>query len=301
MTCKKNNPGNPCCSTVGCTGCCISHIKINLATPNNPADGVSFGSIEWDVVTQPATIKTNELVLGVMKEVCRQTFNCPINLLICDSTYAIAKFPFTNRNITATGTYYYYHSPGSSGDNINFTGTETWIENLYITSAQLTLAKTNTHIKTIITGTAILEYIRFPTPGSVSEHIDDLGTYLYTVNHTTNYTTGICLTPNYPCPCLNSIEEYYPGNLYTGRINGYSPGLDTGWIESNCSSIPVTATTNRIFSEYNSNPTITNRCRIPISKTRIIGGGFTGGDSFNYNYNPWIAYFCKDNLTLTTC
>ncbi len=300
MGCRKNSPGKPCCS---CDGCCLSNIKIELALPNDPDDGDSLGVIEWDVATQPTIVRTNEVVLGTLQEVCRQTFIAPSSTLVCGSTYAVSVINTLNRVIACSGRYIIFS--GSSASRVDFVGSETWVENVVIYTTQLVLSRTLTHIRVQVTGTSDQEYVRFPTPGSVSTFFDVSCATISTVNHSANYTTGLCESARTNCTAFDSSFAYFPGGLFAGDVLGYAPSLDTGWVLADCSSIPTTPTSSNIYAEYNGNTGITDRCRIPASKTKIAGipssYDLCPGDTWDYSFNPWVSYFCKDVLTLTTC
>ena len=307
MGCKKHSPGKPCCQ---CEGCCLSHIKIEVAVPNDPVDGASLGFVEWDVATQPTIVRTNEVVLGTMQEVCRQTFVAPTSTLVCGSTYAVKLFNTLNRVIPCSGQYHL--SLGTATQRLDFTGSETWLENLIISTAQLVLSRTQTHIRVEVSSTGILEYVRFPTPGSVSNFYNASCATTFTINHSDSYTTGLCEATRTNCPAFDLIYAYFPGSLVAGSISGllqvYTPSLDTGWVLANCGSIPTTPIapfTSKLFKEYNSNESITDRCRIPASKTKTAGIPSSyepcPGDAWGYAYNPWRLYNCKDVLTLTGC
>ena len=306
MACRKNSPGKPCC---GCAGCCLSHIKIDLAVPNDPEDGESLGFIEWDVAVQPEIVRTNEVVLGTLTEVCRQTFVAP-TALVCGSTYAVKVIKLLERVIECSGQYHL--SAGTFTQRLDFNGSETWIENLVISTAQLVLSRTQTHIRIEVSGTGIQEYVRFPTPGSVSTFYNSICETTSAINHSDTYATGLCEATRTNCPAFELVYAYFPGGLFAGSVSGilqvYTPSLDTGWVLADCNSIsttPIGFFATKLFREYNSNESITDRCRIPASKTRDAGaaGGyeFCPGDGWAYEYNPWRAYFCKDALTLTGC
>ena len=296
--------GCDCCDR--CDGCCLSHIKIEVAVPNDPVDGASLGIVEWDVAEQPTIVRSNEVVLDALTEVCRQTFVAPASTLVCGSTYAVKLFNTLNRVIPCSGQYHL--SLGTFTQRLDFTGSETWIENLIITTAQLVLSRTSTHIRVQVSSTAILEYVRFPTPGSVSRFYNSICETTSTINHSDSYTTGLCEATRTNCPAFDLVYAYFPGSLVAGSISGilqvYTPSLDTGWVLADCSSIPTTPFTSKLFKEYNSNESVTDRCRIPASKTKTSGTtGYTlcPGDEWRYAYNPWRLYYCKDVLTLTGC
>jgi len=299
VACRKNSPGKPCC---GCEGCCISHIKINVAKPNDPANGTGW-IIEWDVSSQPAITKALEYVDGVLEEVCTQLFYAPTYTLCFGTITGVnAEFNVTHREIDATGRYV---PSGGGGAGSDFSGFEVWRHNIMVQNLVVRVKRTTTKSRVIIQSAGKSEYTKYPKSGSSLIVFDAACTTTATINYTVEQPWGWCREYDTNPP---GTQVLFPGYTVSGEeALGFTVSLDTGWIGgyTSCASLPVSSASSIIFGEYWYNPGSSGTAgRIPLSKTREIyvpTSACSPGDGWAYTYGTAVSYFAKNSVEFTLC